>query len=79
MKLQHDYKVSRKDFINRNVPKLEKVLKAQEGKVNAELNNLRAKHEEMLLHNSVNSLLVMSPADQEKVEAMARQDAVKEA
>ena len=33
IKLQHDYKVSRNDFIHRNAAKLEKVLKTQEAKV----------------------------------------------
>ena len=44
-----------------------------------EHNKLIAKHEEMLLKNSIDGLLVMNPADQRKVEAMARQEAVREA
>ena len=55
------------------------MLKNQETKVTQELGRLRDKHEEMLLNNNVDPILIMSAEDKQKVEFLAKQEAVKEA
>jgi hypothetical protein len=79
VKVDSEYKEARVNFIHRNAGKLEKVLRAEERKVSAELAQMRSNHEQMVVRNNIDPLLVMTPKDQAKVEAYARHDAVKEA
>lgn len=43
------------------------MLRSEEQKVNAELEQMRSKHEQMVIKNNIDPLLVMTPKDQAKV------------
>jgi hypothetical protein len=62
-KRDSDYKEARVDFFNRNAPKLGKVMKNQEAKINKELETLRKMHEDIITKDSLDPILSIHPSD----------------
>jgi hypothetical protein len=78
LRQENDYKAARIDFIRHHAGRLEKALKGQEARLSQELDQLRGRHEQMVLTSDVAPLLALTALERAKVRAAGRAEAVRE-